>query len=567
MKIIGLITGRAERDRIRAKYFAVVLAVLAGFVFSLLKISVASSDKPIPAYIGNELSLAEILKQGYQALEAWNVSEALDVAESVKMFETRDKASSDAANLFHAKLQFTLGNYSESLKSLNALSTEKQQTDRMLFFRERVEILEKVSRDFVERESEHFVIRVKKGKDEILIGPSLDVLERSYASLVKDLKIVPSRKVLVEIYPTFEIFSASTGLSEKDVETSGTIAVCKYNRLMLTTPRVTLKGYTYKDTLCHELVHYLIYLKCGYNCPIWLHEGIAKFEEGAWRGAPKGEMTPSSEALLASALKEDRLISFERMHPSFAKLDSPYEGKLAFAEVSTAVGYIVDRGGYDLLLKLVDEMSKEKDFNKAFKNALGEPYDKFQKKWIEYLKARQLKEIEGYDLIGLKVRKGGSRADDGDPDQDEDDKIVRKGKQPRGAGKYVRIGDLLRSRGMVRAAAVEYRKALQDRPNSVRLLNKLSRSLTKSGNPQEAVNHLDRAKTMYPEYVTTYVNLGEAYFAMKDLERAAKAFEDSLDINPFNPFVLKRLSGIYAEMENEAAVNSIQRDLEILNRN
>ena len=38
-------------------------------------------------------------------------------------------------------------------------------------------------------------------------------------------------------------------LTEKEIETTGTIALCKYGKLMIVTPRATVFGYPWMDTL------------------------------------------------------------------------------------------------------------------------------------------------------------------------------------------------------------------------------------------------------------------------------------------------------------------------------
>ena len=71
------------------------------------------------------------------------------------------------------------------------------------------------------------------GKDAILAGPALNALENSYAALTKDFQIKPDDKVLVEVYPDFEAFTHGTGLTMEELENSGTIAICKYKRMMI----------------------------------------------------------------------------------------------------------------------------------------------------------------------------------------------------------------------------------------------------------------------------------------------------------------------------------------------
>ena len=135
------------------------------------------------------------------------------------------------------------------------------------------------SRIFCSRESEHFIFRFKDGPDEILIHHAKEALEKSYDILGKLLNHYPSQKVIVELYPSREPFSKVSPLTLKDIMTSGTVALCKYNRLMAISPGSLLRGYNWLDTLSHEYVHYLLTQKSGNKVPLWLHEGLAKFFE------------------------------------------------------------------------------------------------------------------------------------------------------------------------------------------------------------------------------------------------------------------------------------------------
>ena len=91
---------------------------------------------------------------------------------------------------------------------------------------------------------------------------------------------------------------------------------------MVVSPRAMVFGYTWQDTLAHELTHYLITRKSKNKTPIWIHEGIAKYEETRWRGAAGEALTPATADLLSRRLAQNKLVTFERMYPSMALLPS-----------------------------------------------------------------------------------------------------------------------------------------------------------------------------------------------------------------------------------------------------
>ena len=63
-------------------------------------------------------------------------------------------------------------------------------------------------------------------------------------------------------------FNWEDALTEEEIKTSGTIALCKYNRLMITSPRDLVYGYGWADTVAHELIHLLINRRSRNTVPI-----------------------------------------------------------------------------------------------------------------------------------------------------------------------------------------------------------------------------------------------------------------------------------------------------------
>src|SRR6185503_15717747 len=68
-----------------------------------------------------------------------------------------------------------------------------------------------------------------------------------------------------------------------------------------------------------------------------------------WRTAPELRLSATEQALLAAALRKGRLIGFDEMHPSMAKLPSQEAAALAYAEVYTLVAWLHGKVGYPKL--------------------------------------------------------------------------------------------------------------------------------------------------------------------------------------------------------------------------
>ncbi|MFO8058711.1 MAG: tetratricopeptide repeat protein [bacterium] len=521
------------------------------FLAALLWLSALGSYSP-----AEEQSFYQLRQQGRQALQNWEYSQARNI--SNELLEKADGEKQEhAARLFRAWYFFYQGDYPAAQEQLEKVPADELGTDRADSLRNRIEVLTDVWKDAPTERSEHFIFRYANPEDKVLAGPALEALEKAYDNLTQDIGVKPEPPILVEAYPTFDDFSAATGLSEEELENSGTIAVCKYRRLMVNSPRILVRGYPYRDTLSHELVHFLIYQRFGDTVPIWLHEGIAKYMELRWREDVGGHLLPSQKSVLASALRMGELISFERMHPSFAKLETPRQGQLAFAEVTTVVDYLVKKGGWPLVFKLCSEMKDMNDWKGAIKRSTGMEFDKFWDDWVQHARSQGYEELPGMEITVYEIRKGEQDFQESDPVEESE---VEKGKEY----KYARLGDLLRDRGHLHAAIAEYKKAKEIAPYSVKILNKLGLCYYMAEEYESSIEPLQKAIKLVPDYSTSHVNLGRSFYKLEKYDKAKQTFEQVLEINPFNPIPYGYLIKIYKEKGNEDRVETLQQNYKII---
>src|SRR5262249_27237075 len=87
----------------------------------------------------------------------------------------------------------------------------------------------------------HATVRYAAGPDEVMVEPIQEAFEKIRATIDHELGFAPPESVVIEIYPTSGAFIAASPLTEQDVKTSGTVALCKYGRVLLTTPRSLLR--------------------------------------------------------------------------------------------------------------------------------------------------------------------------------------------------------------------------------------------------------------------------------------------------------------------------------------
>jgi len=413
-----------------------------------------------------------------------------------------------------------------------------------------------ITRGYARAEGEHFVVYAPKGKDEVLAPYLLEALEAQRRALEQDLGFAPPGKVAVEIVETPRGLARLSTLTEEEIKTSGTIAVCKFNKMMVTSPKALLRGYDWLDTAAHEYVHYALSRRTRGNAPIWLHEGLAKWLETRWRGEGGEAFSPYAAALLRDAARRGKLITFAEMHPSMAKLPSQEAAALAFAEVAAAAEYLLSRGGRPLVQRILDLVRDGKSAEEAVSLALGVPFDAFLADWKRHLLARPLPEGGETELSRLRFKgdpkHGGSHSEWAEiPDE--------------GARGHARLGEIFRERGRWEAARLEYGKAVKKvGAKNPALASKFALASMMAGRDADAEQALSEALRGHPGYAALNVGLGRLYLKKGEWAKAREALLLANRTDPFDPEIHAGLAKAYESLGEAALASRERRFAEIL---
>ncbi|MDP1824286.1 MAG: tetratricopeptide repeat protein [Archangium sp.] len=411
-------------------------------------------------------------------------------------------------------------------------------------------------------ESAHFIFLYPKGKDAVLVPWALEALEAIRAALEKDLGYAPPGKIRVEIVSSAGELAKVSTLSKEAIKTTGTIAICKFNKLMVTSPKAVVTGYDWLDTVAHEYVHLVVSRKSRNTVPIWMHEGLAKYLESRWRGPAGGAMTPPTLALLGSRVKKNQLVPFEKMHPSMALLPTAEDAATAFAEVFFAIKLVDQEGGPQPLERLLDAMSRGVSDRAAIELVMKRKWPEFEKAWMTSLRKQPYpKELlppsswEVKELIegaGAKKepKKKGREVSFGDfAEVKEVD-----------ARRAAHLGELFRERKRMGAASEAYGRAYKvvgDKYESVS--NKYALTLLELRKYDEAAVVLEGSLKLHPGSASTNVHLGRIHLRGKRFEAAKKAYLDALAVNPFDPEVHLALYAA-ADALNDGALKARTKD-------
>jgi tetratricopeptide (TPR) repeat protein len=360
------------------------------------------------------------------------------------------------------------------------------------------------------------------GKDALLAHYALDVLASADRALERVFGVHLPSPIRLEIYPSPETLAEVSALTVEQIETTGTVALSKWNRLMITSPKALVRGYPWADTITHEMVHLVLSRLTGERAPVWLQEGTAKLFERAWRArASDLVLDKAAQGLLHSAHAKGKLLTFEQMHPSIAMLPSEEDAALAFAQVSTFMQLFVQRHGHAALRAALAQIERGVDAREALSSAAGLPFAKLESEWKASLPAAP---------DGPAPRRLATRFRTGDGPNDESSEVVEDE-----ARKYLRVGDLLWDRGRAAAAAREYEKAHNaDRQDPIAAA-RWARAALETGNPNAAVQALAPHIESYPAHAPTHALLGSARLLLGEREAAREELREAILINPFDP--------------------------------
>lgn len=436
----------------------------------------------------------EGLKEFFESLEANRIEEA----ENYIKFEKDE----NLIPFLQAVLYFYKGEY-----DLSASLMSKVQMPIAGFYPRVISDTWEIMRTSERIEREKFSIRITE-KDEVMKFFIEEVAEEVYRDVGKLFGYYP-QKVRIEIYPDRESFAKATTLKEMEIINTGTVGVCKFNKIMLLTPRVLVQGYPWANVLRHEYIHYILSYITRNNAPVWLQEAVARYFDGEGLSHP-------SLYLLKKRMEEGKLIKLEEMHPSIAKLPTAEDAALAFAEVYTIMELFMEKRGINGLLNLLNAVENGVDALSAFEKEVGMEFEDFHKEWIDYVQ-KKVEKVQPAEWERLVF-------------QDEKTKEKKR-------GKHHLLGDLLLERGYLEEAVFEYEKEVK-KDISPELLNKIAFLYIKLGRYQEGLKMCDMVLENYPFTYTANFQKGKILNLLGKKESAILYLKRAAQINPFDPELL-----------------------------
>ena len=359
-------------------------------------------------------------------------------------------------------------------------------------------------------EERGIVVRLQDDADEPLVPWIFDVAAASREQLERDLGVDLPRPLRIELVRDQMTLAAMTGLPERAARTTGTVAVAKWGRVTMLSPRAFPNGYPWADTLAHELAHLVLTRASRDRAPLWLQEGVAKREEIRWRrGRPLDDFPPAA-AIAKLGFERGLARPIDKLGGSIALLPSAEEARIAFAEVASFIDYWVENAGHQALPALLAHLKTAHDPNDidgAMQKVSGATLAEWSAQWMGWLKTRNAD-------VPPELQPGGSF--------------------PNGAKvqRHTRLGELLQERGHHRAAEKHFRKAHELAPHDASIRCGLSISLEALGQRGEAEELVRRLEDVHHEIGVWYALHGRYARDRGENDVAADAFEVGVYLDP-----------------------------------
>jgi len=223
------------------------------------------------------------------------------------------------------------------------------------------------------RQSPHFDLRYDKGQ-KIDAAYVAGVLERAYFDVGKDLGYYPGLKTTVFFY--------STGNFRKIFMMPSIVRAFYDGNMRIPMPETEFDEKELSSYLYHEYTHAVLSAITGNNCPPWLGEGIAVWEEVRWT-------RPGAVIKLPVKALEGHALTVQGLSDAFkGTVAEKTDTQLYYILAYTVADYIVDTWGLGGLRDALKRISDGAHAINAIDDEFSITEKEFDTRWVAYLRRK-----------------------------------------------------------------------------------------------------------------------------------------------------------------------------------
>ncbi len=240
-----------------------------------------------------------------------------------------------------------------------------------------LELLEK----YAVLETEHFIIKFDRGRDDILAQYAARYLEDEvYPEIVDKLGYKPKGKSLFEIFSRSGRTSGHSWFSARMVGLPyvGTVGACAGKMVALASPNDMPTPYNWARVLKHEFVHVVNLQQTDFNIPHWYTEALAVLNEGYPR-------PPQWNQILAKRVAEKRLFNLDTINLGFLRPGAGDDWTLAYCQAELYAEYMLKEFGDDALSKLLRAYADNPSTREAITHCFAISQEEFEAGYLKFL--------------------------------------------------------------------------------------------------------------------------------------------------------------------------------------
>lgn len=209
-------------------------------------------------------------------------------------------------------------------------------------------------------ETEHFIVRFEEARDGLIRHVVPQVMEGMYQEIVGTFGFEPTRKTLVEVFPSRADFSVR--ISGRPWVT--TVGASTGPVIAVVSPRRNASGvYGWASCLRHEFVHTVTLEMSAANVPRWLTEGLAEFHSGEKRSWEQA-------LLLAQRYQLGDVLSLSRIGAAFHDARRPWRVTQAYAQGRLMVEFLREKWGEGIINRLLTAFRAQRSQRVVFRETL-----------------------------------------------------------------------------------------------------------------------------------------------------------------------------------------------------
>jgi cellulose synthase operon protein C len=333
---------------------------------------------------------------------------------------------------------------------------------------------------------------------------AIPLAKEALAAMSKRYGFAPKGPILIEMFPKHDDFAVRTlGLPGM----VGALGACFGRVVTLDSPKARPPGeFHWGETLWHELAHVMTLQMSKNRVPRWLTEGASVWEE---RNA-RPEWGRESDFTFLQALKAGKALKLETLNDGFS------DGKtisLAYYQASLLVQHIVETYGETGFHKLLQAYGEGYDDELALKEALGVGWPQLQ---------------TSFDAL-----------------------IAKEYNAPLAALKGPELKE--------KPTPEQLKKLVADNPGSVEVQMLYGQSLQAAGDLDGAMAAYEKAASLLPRAGgkgNPNALIARLALQKKDNDRAQRAFEAVLKLDPSDVDAARQLASLVAVKGNDTATEA-----------